>query len=94
MSLILCFVVPDLLMPGRPTSGLTLQDSTPNCCCKHTETTREWMLRRLRLLRKQHWWLDEQIILPTHIKKGAISSHSQLAFNNEEMFGLVHTNFM
>ncbi|XP_030004993.1 patatin-like phospholipase domain containing 3 [Sphaeramia orbicularis] len=59
----------NLLMPQHPTSGPTLQENPPNCCCKHTETTKEWVLRRLRLLRKQHWWLDEQLALPTPIKK-------------------------
>ncbi|KAM7377841.1 hypothetical protein PAMA_012980 [Pampus argenteus] len=62
----------NLLMLGCPTSGPVLQElepEQPNCCCKHPETTKEWMLRRLRLLRKQHWWLDEQIALPTPIKK-------------------------
>ncbi|KAG9342652.1 hypothetical protein JZ751_016089 [Albula glossodonta] len=36
-----------------------------------TETTKEWALRRLNLLRKQHWWLDEQVIekLPAPLKK-------------------------
>ncbi|XP_018552690.1 patatin-like phospholipase domain containing 3 [Lates calcarifer] len=59
----------NLLMLERPTPGPALPESTPTCCCKHTETTKEWVLRRLRLLRKQHWWLDEQIVLPTPIKK-------------------------
>ncbi|XP_070847750.1 patatin-like phospholipase domain containing 3 isoform X2 [Chaetodon trifascialis] len=59
----------NLLMLEHPTSGPALQESPSDCCCKHTETTKEWMLRRLRLLRKQHWWLDEQIVLPTPIKK-------------------------
>ncbi|XP_070710157.1 patatin-like phospholipase domain containing 3 [Pempheris klunzingeri] len=60
----------NLLMLQRPTAGPALPESLPNCCCcKHTETTKEWVLRRLHLLRKQHWWLDEQIALPTPIKK-------------------------
>ncbi|XP_053719043.1 patatin-like phospholipase domain containing 3 [Synchiropus splendidus] len=59
----------NLLMAGRPSAGLASPDTTPLCCSRHTETTREWVLRRLRLLRKQHWWLDEQIALPTPIKK-------------------------
>lgn len=73
-----CFVVPDLLMLERPTSGPALLESPPTCCCKHTETTKEWLLRRLRLLRKQHWWLDEQIVLPTPIKKG-VAVHSDIS---------------
>ncbi|XP_058479930.1 patatin-like phospholipase domain containing 3 [Solea solea] len=59
----------NLLMLQRPSPGLTPSESDPEFCCKHTETTKDWVLRRLRLLRKQHWWLDEQIILPTPIKK-------------------------
>ncbi|XP_062299598.1 patatin-like phospholipase domain containing 3 [Scomber scombrus] len=59
----------NLLRLEHPTSGPTLQESPPKCCCKQTETTKDWVLRRLRLLRKEHWWLDEQIALPTHIKK-------------------------
>ncbi|XP_078098922.1 patatin-like phospholipase domain containing 3 [Sander vitreus] len=60
----------NLLMLDRPTSGPAMPESPPTtCCCKPTETTQEWVLRRLRLLRKQHWWLDEQIDLPTPIKK-------------------------
>ncbi|XP_041637079.1 patatin-like phospholipase domain containing 3 [Cheilinus undulatus] len=59
----------NLLMQQQPTTGPTLQESQPTCCCQQSETTKEWVLRRLRLLRKQHWWLDEQINLPTPIKK-------------------------
>ncbi|XP_029351048.1 patatin-like phospholipase domain containing 3 [Echeneis naucrates] len=59
----------NLLMLEHPTTPFTLPESTPSCCCKHTETTKEWVLRRLRLLHKEHWWLDEQIALPTAIKK-------------------------
>ncbi|XP_074554813.1 patatin-like phospholipase domain containing 3 [Halichoeres trimaculatus] len=59
----------NLMMQEQPTSGPTLQENPPTCCCQQTESTREWVLRRLRLLRKQHWWLDEQISLPTPIKK-------------------------
>ncbi|TKS91061.1 Patatin-like phospholipase domain-containing protein 2 [Collichthys lucidus] len=59
-----------LLMLEHPTSGLALTESPPNCCCKHTESTKDWVLRRLHLLRKRHWWLDEQIVLPMPIKKG------------------------
>ena len=67
------FVVPGLLMLERPTAGPSLPEGPPNCCCKDTETTKEWVLRRLHLLRKHHWWLDEQIVLPTPIKKGALT---------------------
>ncbi|KAM6961896.1 patatin-like phospholipase domain containing 3 [Tautogolabrus adspersus] len=59
----------NLMMLQHPTSGPALQESPPSCCCKESETTKDWVLRRLRLLRKQHWWLDEQIALPTAIKK-------------------------
>ncbi|KAK5849161.1 hypothetical protein PBY51_008824 [Eleginops maclovinus] len=57
----------NLTMLEHPTAGPSMPE--PACCCQHTETTKEWVLRRLRLLRKQHWWLDEQINLPTPIKK-------------------------
>ncbi|XP_029018943.1 patatin-like phospholipase domain containing 3 [Betta splendens] len=59
----------NLLMVDRPTSGPALLENAPNCCCKQPETTKEWVLRRLYLLRKPHWWLDEQIALPTPLKK-------------------------
>ncbi|CDQ98623.1 unnamed protein product [Oncorhynchus mykiss] len=63
----------DLLKLECPTAGPSLSEATHTCCCKPiaTETTKDWMLRRLRLLRKRHWWLDEQIVdnLPTQIKK-------------------------
>ncbi|XP_047431550.1 patatin-like phospholipase domain containing 3 [Mugil cephalus] len=59
----------NLLMLECPSSGPSPAESPASCCCNHTETTKEWVLRRLRLLRKQHWWLDEQIALPTSIKK-------------------------
>uniref|UniRef100_A0A3Q0RB78 triacylglycerol lipase n=1 Tax=Amphilophus citrinellus TaxID=61819 RepID=A0A3Q0RB78_AMPCI len=58
----------NLLVLGCPTAGPSLPESSISCC-KNTETTKEWVLRRLRLLRKQHWWLDEHISLPTSIKK-------------------------
>lgn len=64
----------DLLKLECPTAGPNLSEAIHTCCCKPTatETTKDWMLRRLRLLRKRHWWLDEQIVdnLPTQIKKG------------------------
>ncbi|XP_028306987.1 patatin-like phospholipase domain containing 3 [Gouania willdenowi] len=59
----------NLLMLGQPSPGLTLSEGPTSCCCKHTESTKDWALRRLRLLRKRHWWLDEQLALPTPIKK-------------------------
>ncbi|XP_072233507.1 patatin-like phospholipase domain containing 3 [Leuresthes tenuis] len=58
----------NLLMQVCPTFGPSVPETSISCC-KSTETTREWVLRRLRLLHKHHWWLDEQIILPTPIKK-------------------------
>uniref|UniRef100_A0A3P8U928 triacylglycerol lipase n=1 Tax=Amphiprion percula TaxID=161767 RepID=A0A3P8U928_AMPPE len=59
----------NLLMLQHPSPGPALPESPASCCCKQTETTKEWVLRRLLLLRKQHWWLDEHIALPTPIKK-------------------------
>ncbi|KAI3367009.1 hypothetical protein L3Q82_009643, partial [Scortum barcoo] len=59
----------NLLIMEHPTSGPALSESPPNSCCKNTETTKEWVFRRLRLLRKEHWWMDEQLALPTPIKK-------------------------
>ncbi|XP_026182881.1 patatin-like phospholipase domain containing 3 [Mastacembelus armatus] len=59
----------NLLMLVHPTPGPSLPESPSDCCCNPTETTREWVLRRLRLLREPHWWLDEQMILPTALKK-------------------------
>uniref|UniRef100_A0A3Q2P989 triacylglycerol lipase n=1 Tax=Fundulus heteroclitus TaxID=8078 RepID=A0A3Q2P989_FUNHE len=47
----------------------TLSDGSISCCSEPAETTKEWVLRRLRLLHNKHWWLDEQIVLPTQIKK-------------------------
>lgn len=75
-ALQICLFLSDLLRLECPTAGPALTETPPTCCCKHTETTKEWMLRRLRLLRKQHWWLDEQIVdnLPTPIKKGMKST--------------------
>lgn len=58
-----------LLMLEHPSAGLALPDDPDTCCCRSPESTREWVLRRLRLLHKQHWWMDEQLALPTHIKK-------------------------
>ena len=64
----------DLLKLECPTAGPNPSEAIHTCCCKPIamETTKDWMLRRLRLLRKRHWWLDEQIVdnLPTQIKKG------------------------
>lgn len=76
VSLMPCFPVPDLIMLEQLTPGPTPVEDPPTCCCEPRETTKEWLLRRLRLLRKQHWWLDEQIVLPTPIKKGAMSCHT------------------
>lgn len=59
----------NLVMLECPTSGPSLPENPPTSCCQHTETTKEWVLRRLWLLRKRHWWLDEQIALPPPIKK-------------------------
>lgn len=64
------FAATDLLTLDRPTSGPTLQENLHTCCKKTDSSSRGWLLRRLRLLGKQHWWMDEQIILPTPIKKG------------------------
>lgn len=76
VSLMSRFVVPDLVMLECPTSGPSLPENPPTSCCQHTETTKEWVLRRLWLLRKRHWWLDEQIALPPPIKKGVVSSRN------------------
>uniref|UniRef100_G3Q6M3 triacylglycerol lipase n=1 Tax=Gasterosteus aculeatus aculeatus TaxID=481459 RepID=G3Q6M3_GASAC len=57
----------NLLMLDRPTSGPALPEST--CCRPQTETTKDWVPRRLRLLRKQHWWMDKEMVLPPPIKK-------------------------
>ncbi|KAJ8402459.1 hypothetical protein AAFF_G00369480 [Aldrovandia affinis] len=77
----------NLLKLECPTAGLPVAEvkhTTATCCCSGngngqsmsgkpvvTETTKEWVFRRLRLLRKQHWWLDEHIIdnLPMPLKK-------------------------
>uniref|UniRef100_A0A8C6UCC4 triacylglycerol lipase n=1 Tax=Neogobius melanostomus TaxID=47308 RepID=A0A8C6UCC4_9GOBI len=60
----------NLLMVAQPSPGPSVADAPPGCCCcAQTESTREWVLRRLRLLRKQHWWMDEKLHLPSNIKK-------------------------
>ncbi|XP_017554380.1 patatin-like phospholipase domain containing 3 isoform X1 [Pygocentrus nattereri] len=67
----------NLLRTECPAADLALTQDLPPCCCSGlknsvvTESTKEWMLRRLRLFRKHHWWLDEQLIdnLPTPIRK-------------------------
>ncbi|XP_055045800.2 patatin-like phospholipase domain containing 3 isoform X1 [Misgurnus anguillicaudatus] len=67
----------NLLQVSCPTADMALIEAMPTCCCPAqknsvvTETTKEWVLRRLRLMQKHHWWLDEQIVenLPTSIKK-------------------------
>ncbi|XP_070996743.1 patatin-like phospholipase domain-containing protein 2 [Oncorhynchus clarkii lewisi] len=61
-----------LLKLECPTAGPNPNLSEAACCKPIAmETTKNWMFWRLRLLRKQHWWLDEQIVdnLPTQIKK-------------------------
>lgn len=58
----------NLLALECPTAGPSLPESSISCC-NNTETTKEWVLRRLRLLRKQHCRVDEHISLPTSIKK-------------------------
>lgn len=62
-----------LLSMECPTTDLSLTETTPTCCCKPspTETTKDWVLRRLRLLQERHWWLDERNVhnLPQPIKK-------------------------
>ncbi|XP_068615716.1 patatin-like phospholipase domain-containing protein 2 [Brachionichthys hirsutus] len=57
-----------LLLLGHPTSGPALPEAPPKCC-QRTESTRDRLFRRLRLLRRQHWWLDEHMVLPVPIKK-------------------------
>ncbi|XP_051544521.1 patatin-like phospholipase domain-containing protein 2 [Myxocyprinus asiaticus] len=68
----------NLLQVACPTADMTLIQDTPTCCCPPgnknpvvVETTKQWVLQRLRLLRKHHWWLDEQLVdnLPMPIKK-------------------------
>ncbi|XP_036376164.1 patatin-like phospholipase domain-containing protein 2 [Megalops cyprinoides] len=73
----------NLLKLECPSAGPPVGDAmhpAPACCCSGmsscqepvvTETTKEWVLRRLRLLRKQHSWLDEKIVdnLPPPLKK-------------------------
>ncbi|XP_028810662.1 patatin-like phospholipase domain-containing protein 2 [Denticeps clupeoides] len=66
----------NLLRLQGPTAGPALSCAPPTCCCpgnsvEVTESTKEWVLRNLRLLRKQHWWLDEEIVnnLPGPIRK-------------------------
>lgn len=59
----------NLLMIAQPSPVPSMSDPPPGCCCAQTESTREWVLRRLRLLRKQHWWMDEKLHLPSNIKK-------------------------
>lgn len=71
-----CFLVADLLALECPTAGPSLPESSISCC-NNTETTKEWVLRRLRLLRKQHCGVDEHISLPTSIKKGKVSSQNK-----------------
>lgn len=84
-------------MQERLTPGPAPLEEPPTCCCEHRETTQEWLLRRLRLLRKQHWWLDKQIVLPTPIKKGVMSCHTVVIMNfsvfSQGMVKLVNCRF-
>ncbi|KAK2832185.1 hypothetical protein Q7C36_015647 [Tachysurus vachellii] len=59
-----------LLQAQSPKVDMALIRDTPTCCCV-TESTRDRMLRRLRLLGEHHWWLDKQLVnyLPMPIKK-------------------------
>lgn len=61
----------DLLQAECPKVDLALTQDMPTCCCV-TESTQDWMLRRLHLLGEHHWWLDEHLVnyLPAPIKKG------------------------
>jgi len=59
----------NLLRTESPTAESAITEARATCCCEHPETRKEWLLRRLRLLNKQHWWLDQQMDLPTPIKK-------------------------
>nr|ACY30627.1 adipose triglyceride lipase [Gillichthys mirabilis] len=59
----------NLLVVPQPSPGPSMAEPPPGCCCAQSESTRDWVLRRLRLLRKQHWWLDEKLHLPSNIKK-------------------------
>ncbi|KAJ3612108.1 hypothetical protein NHX12_020385 [Muraenolepis orangiensis] len=62
-------ITQDLLPLDSPTAGPALTETPPPCCCEPVETNSEWVLRRLRLLQKQHWWLDKKMVLPTPIQK-------------------------
>ncbi|CAG5927176.1 patatin-like phospholipase domain containing 3 [Menidia menidia] len=57
----------NLLLHDCPTSGPSVAETSISCCTP-SETTKEWVLRRLRLLHKHQWCLDEQFSLPTPIK--------------------------
>ncbi|XP_017349192.1 patatin-like phospholipase domain containing 3 [Ictalurus punctatus] len=60
----------NLLQAECPKVDLALTQDMPTCCCV-TESTQDWMLRRLHLLGEHHWWLDEHLVnyLPAPIKK-------------------------
>uniref|UniRef100_A0A3B3V3W2 triacylglycerol lipase n=1 Tax=Poecilia latipinna TaxID=48699 RepID=A0A3B3V3W2_9TELE len=64
-------VLADMCQSGYKDALRFLQENNLliSCCSKPAESTKEWVLRRLRLLHNKHWWLDEHIVLPTHIKK-------------------------
>ncbi|KAM9467630.1 patatin-like phospholipase domain containing 3 [Clarias gariepinus] len=61
----------NLLQVECPKVDHALTQDTGHTCCGVTESTRERMLRRLRLLGEHHWWLDKQLVdyLPTNIRK-------------------------
>lgn len=59
----------NLLTLSQPSPASPLADPPVGCCCVRAESTRDWLLRRLRLLGEQHWWLDEKLHLPHDIKK-------------------------
>ncbi|KAL4624976.1 patatin-like phospholipase domain-containing protein 2-like [Arapaima gigas] len=74
----------DLLRVAHPSAGLPVA-AAPACRCFFAaktdesppgqpvtqETTKEWVLRRLRRLRKQHWCRDEQLVdcLPPRLRR-------------------------
>ncbi|TRY71353.1 hypothetical protein DNTS_008132 [Danionella cerebrum] len=58
----------NLIQTACPTVDMALIKATPTCCCPAnknssvTDTTKEWVLRRLSLFKKHHWWLDETLV--------------------------------
>lgn len=81
--LTMCFMAPELIIVDHPSPGPSLSETSPTCCCQHTETTKDWVLRRLRLLREQHWWMDENLALPPPIKKG--QGQTLMTISNEDL---------